>query len=515
MIVRELLQQNYTGFSIHTMLRQAKYRQIILDKLEPLIRGNKTQKQRVLDLLALRGKVLLTGPTGEAKTLFARLLLENIADILNQHKYRIQSCPFNEDVGYIIHVLSLLNKNDNHAVNILHSIDILNSLCPHCYNLVEEHLRTIDTSLSLYLKQELQQRILGNTDEFIDLFERINADHIQVNMVQLDPRNDPESLYMLLAGVENLEKMLSSSTETTFDIGTHKPGALSQGLIVVNEIQRLPGGLLESLMGFLEDPRGIKYSIAGRPVYIDGAIVFTSNASLKNFGEEMQPILNRIPEVLWPARKLNDRAKLVLDIFLEHLQMKDEVLAYNITLLQQTAKKRGYVSALAVDFLSILTNMTIPPTLFEDKDRSAFYDALDRIHDPEDQPHLDTRTLFGVIGEIVLKSSLTSEFPIVTLEDCRQSILRIQSSQIVNEAWFQVEQQLHALLIGKKDSSLATKMEGIRRDHRKLKSTLNLERLKEIIFQKEGERLSNLDSQTFNLVFEKLQDSYLSFPLFS
>ncbi|MFX1251713.1 MAG: hypothetical protein ACFFCZ_08885 [Promethearchaeota archaeon] len=516
MITRELTEQNYSGFSIHTMLRHARYRQIILDKLEPLIRGNKTQKERILDFLALRGKVLLTGPTGEAKTLFARLLLENIADLLNQHKYRIESCPFNEDIGYIIHVLSLLKKNDNHAANILHSIDILKSLCPHCYSLIEERLKSIDPSLSLYLKQELQHRILENTAEFIDLFERIGADRIQVNMVQLDPRNDPESLYMLLAGVENLEKMLSSSTETTFDVGTHKPGALSQGLIVVNEIQRLPGGLLESLMGFLEDPRGIKYSIAGRPVYIDGAIVFTSNASLKNFGEEMQPIINRIPEVLWPARKLSDRTKLVLDIFLEHLQMKDEVLAYNLTLLQQMKpKKSGFVSALAVDFLSILTNMTIPPTLFEDKDRSAFYDALDRIHDPEDQPHLDTRTLFGIIGEIVLKSSLANEFPIITLEDCRQSISRVQSSQIVNDAWFQVEQQLQALLLGKQASPLATKMEDIRRDRRKIKSTLNPERLKELIFQKEGERLSTLDPQTFDLVFQKLQDSYSSFPLSS
>ncbi|MFX0091325.1 MAG: hypothetical protein ACFFBD_06135, partial [Candidatus Hodarchaeota archaeon] len=509
MKIRDLHQKKYTGFSIHSMMRKAEYRQIILEKLEPLIRGNHTQKERVLDSLALRGKVLLTGPTGEAKTLFARLLLENIAGILNRYKYRIQSCPFNEDAGYLIRVLTLVKDtaNLNYAENLLHGIDILNSLCPHCHNLIEEHLKNINPSLSLYLNQELKEQILEQPEEFIRLFGEIRADRIQVNMIQLDPRNDPESLYMLLAGVENLEKLLSSSTETTFDMGTHKPGALSQGLIVVNEIQRLPGGLLESLMGFLEDPRGIKYSIAGRPVYIDGAIVFTSNASLKNFGEEMQPIINRIPEVLWPARGFNDRKNLIQDLFSEHLLMKDETLAYNTTVLQdESREKTGYISALAIDFLSILTNMTIPAPLFEDRDRSAFYDALDQIHDPEDQPHLDTRTLFGIIGEIVLKNSLGNKFPIISLEDCRQTILRVQNSQMVNDAWFQVEQQLQALILDKTDPELATKMEGIRRDRRRLKSTLNPERLKDLILKKEGEQLSGFDSETIEIILEKLQE---------
>lgn len=515
MEIRQLRQARYNGFSVHSMLRQAEFRQIILNTLDPLIRGNSLQKERVLDFLALRGKVLLTGPTGEAKTLFARLLLENIADLLNQNKYRIQDCPFNEDAGYLVRVLSLIEAktHPDYARNLSHSVDIISSLCPHCRNLLEEHLKALAPSLSLYLKKGLQEQIHSHPEDFIDLFGAINSERISVNMIQLDPRNDPESLYMLLAGVENLEKMLSSSTSTTFDMGTHKPGALSQGLIVVNEIQRLPGGLLESLMGFLEDPRGIRYSIAGRPVFIDGAILFTSNASLKNFGEEMQPIINRIPEVLWPARTLPDRKALIQDLFVEHLLMKDEILAYNTSVLKGTRAKLGYVSTLAIDFLSILTNMTIPPPLFDDRDRSAFYDALDRIHDPEDQPHLDTRTLFGIVGEIVLKNSLDSQFPVIKLEDCRQSILRVQSPQMVNDAWFQVEQQLQALVLDKKDPDFATKIEGIRRERKRLKTTLNPEHLKELILKKEGEQLDGFDSQTVDFILEQLQGSYLGFPL--
>ena len=95
------------------------------------VRGNEVGKNLVMDKLAVGGKVLLTGPTGEAKTLFARVLLDHIVREINNYKYHIEGCPFLEDAGYIVDVIN------NFQSNPFAGIRVLQTLCPYCRQNIE------------------------------------------------------------------------------------------------------------------------------------------------------------------------------------------------------------------------------------------------------------------------------------------------------------------------------------------------------------------------------------------
>ncbi|MDH5646807.1 MAG: hypothetical protein OEZ01_12405, partial [Candidatus Heimdallarchaeota archaeon] len=353
--IEDLINENYTGYSVRSILTNPQFRSRVLS--DSSVRGNKEIKNLVMDKIAVGGKVLLTGPTGEAKTLFARVLLNHIISEINSHKFHIKNCPFLEDAGYLIHVIN--NYNDN----LFNAIDVLQSLCPFCRKTIEETI----SSKTEHIKLDNTAQMVKISKSLGDKLKKVAVDKTIVRRTQIDPRNDPESLYMLLAGVENLEQLLGGETKETFAAQSHKVGALSQGFMVVNEIQRLHLSLLESLMGFLEDPQGIKYNLAGETVYVDGAIIFTSNAPLTVFGEESQPIINRVPEVLWPARDVHSRIDIVKDMFDEHIVTSKVNITSNPAIIQmfelKGATEKDFVSRLAFEFLSHVANESIPKSL--------------------------------------------------------------------------------------------------------------------------------------------------------
>ncbi len=118
--VADLIENNYSGVSVRSILTDPDFRRRVLS--DPTVRGNTEVKELVMDKVAVGGKVLLTGPTGEAKTLFARVLLDHIVNEINSKKYHIKGCPFLEDAGYLVHL------SKNYKKNILNSIDVLKSL---------------------------------------------------------------------------------------------------------------------------------------------------------------------------------------------------------------------------------------------------------------------------------------------------------------------------------------------------------------------------------------------------
>ena len=244
--------------------------------------------------------------------------------------------------------------------------------------------------MNVSLDNTQQMLEIKNLDEIL---KELPVAKTIVRKMQLDPRNDPESLYMLLAGVENLEQLLGGESNESFAAKSHKVGALSQGFMVVNEIQRLHLSLLESLMGFLEDPQGIKYNLAGETVYVDGAIIFTSNSPLTVFGEESQPIINRVPEVLWPARDVKNRVEIVKDMFEDHMVTSKVSITSNPSLIKMFEtngkSEKDFISRLALEFISNVSNDSIPPSLKSTSARSEnrvarsdFYNGLDEIHNP-------------------------------------------------------------------------------------------------------------------------------------
>ncbi|MHA2277620.1 MAG: hypothetical protein ACXAC2_17710, partial [Candidatus Kariarchaeaceae archaeon] len=320
--VQDLIDKEYTGYSVRSIVTNKKFRNTVIN--DTRVRGNRNIKEVVLDKLAVGGKVLLTGPTGEAKTLFARILIDYIAQEISSNKYHISGCPFLEDAGYLVHVIN------NFAQNIFNSIDVLQSLCPYCRKNIEDAISTKTDPVSLENSSQLVKIAKTLPDKLL----KVGVEKTLVRRTQIDPRNDPESLYILLAGVENLEQLLGGTSTETYSHQSHKVGTLSQGFMVVNEIQRLHLSLLESLMGFLEDPQGIKYNLSGETVYVDGAIIFTSNAPLTVFGEESQPIINRVPEVLWPARDIGDRVEIVRDMFKDHIVTSKMSITANPSLIQ-------------------------------------------------------------------------------------------------------------------------------------------------------------------------------------
>ncbi|MEA2071688.1 MAG: hypothetical protein U9O98_10425, partial [Asgard group archaeon] len=120
--VSSLIKEEYTGCSVRRLLNEPQLRKEINE--DPAVRGNYHSKGIVMDKIAVSGKVLLIGPTGEAKTLFARVLLKHLTKAINERKWHVAGCPFNEDAGYIIKVVNSYNDNPESAA------DVLKSLCP-------------------------------------------------------------------------------------------------------------------------------------------------------------------------------------------------------------------------------------------------------------------------------------------------------------------------------------------------------------------------------------------------
>ncbi|MEE9409903.1 MAG: hypothetical protein V3V41_03155 [Candidatus Heimdallarchaeota archaeon] len=503
--IQKLMKDGYSGFSVRSILMNQDFRARVLNDVS--VRGNQTGKNLVMDKLAVGGKVLLTGPTGEAKTLFARMLLDHIVREINNSKYHIEGCPFLEDAGYMVDVVNQFSANP------FAGIRVMQSLCPYCRQNIEN-----------ILSEEGNQVQLDNTNsvlaippkEIVNRLGKLGAQKTIVRRSQLDPRTDPESLSMLLAGVENLEELFGKDTSTTYAATSHKVGVLSQGFIVVNEIQRLPLTLLESLMGFLEEPMVIKYNIQGEPVYIDGAVLFTSNAPLTVFGEESQPIINRIPEVLWPARSVESREQIIRDMFQEQIVLSRKKITANPSMIQLHELEKettDFVSRLAVDFLAFLGNNSLPESMktrglrSESRvERSDFYAGLDEIHDPQRNPHIDLRTMNNIIGETVLLQTRESEVEsinVITLEKIRNTIGAFDVPvSMLNDALQQIKILLRTSI---KDSEVSISVQDISEDISKMKA-LSDEELIQLITRFEG-----LDKFKENLrakIIDKLKLSY-------
>jgi len=503
--IEELMKKNYMGYSVRSILMNPEFRTRVLNDVS--VRGNETAKNLVMDKLAVGGKVLITGPTGEAKTLFARVLLDHIVREINNYKYHIGGCPLLEDAGYIVDVIN------NFEVNPFAAIRVLQSLCPFCRAKIEKKLSESGHDVKLDNTNSILEI---SPKEVIKLLKTVDAEKTIVRRSQLDPRTDPESLYMLLAGVENLEELFGKETKTTYAPTSHKVGVLSQGFIVVNEIQRLNLTLLESLMGFLEEPMGIKYNIQGEPVYIDGAVIFTSNAPLTVFGEESQPIINRIPEVLWPARSLESRVQIVKDMFNEQIVLSRRRITANPSIIQLhdlDKEHSDFVSRLSVEFLAFISDKSLPETLktkgLRSESRMArldFYSGLDEIHDPQRNPHVDLRTMNNIVGETVLlraRSSPDEEINVITLDDIRATLNAYDIPvSMINDALQELKIRLRMTI---KESDIAISVKDISEDISKMKA-LTDEEITELIINYEG--LNRYPKDLIPKIVEKLRPTY-------
>ena len=508
MNVQDLINKNYSGYSVRSILMDKDFRRKVLH--DPAVRGNERTKELVMDKLAISGKVLLTGPTGEAKTLFARVLLDHIVREVNSFKYHLISCPFNEDAGYLTYLTQF------YAQNVYSSIEVLQSLCPFCRQRIEEAIKDA-TKKEEFSIDNVEDFLSINKDTIIQVLQDFPVEKTIVRRSQLDPRSDPESLYMLLAGVENLEELFSSNTTNTYAASAHKVGVLSQGFVVVNEIQRLPLTLIEALMGFLEDPVGVKYNFQGQPIYLDGAIIFTSNSPLSVFGDESQPIISRVPEVLWPARGFSSRNKIVEDMFHEQLILSSHNVTPNprmLYMLSLSDEKANHISRLSIEYLSHVASTSIPKALINQKDvvsenrvkRAKFYAALDEIHNPQKTPHVDLRTLSNMIGssilEMIAKKEGTNVF-ILSLNDLRISLENYElNSSLLNEGLQKVKGGLREFLRDKND---AIKIEGVKQDIDKMQA-LSDDKIRELIRDYEGIRKWDEDVQ--NKIVDGLFPSY-------
>ncbi len=502
--IEKIIKDGYSGYSVRSILMNPEFRDRV--SKDVTVRGNEVGKKLVMDKLAVGGKVLITGPTGEAKTLFARVLLDHIVREINNNKYHIGGCPFLEDAGYIVDII------DNFPSNPFAGIRVMQSLCPYCRQKIEGVLSDGGSSVQLDNTNSILEI---SPKEVVSRLGKLDATKTLVRRSQLDPRNDPESLYMLLAGVENLEELFGKDTQTTYAATSHKVGVLSHGILVVNEIQRLPLTLLESLMGFLEEPMGIKYNIQGEPVYIDGAVIFTSNAPLTVFGEESQPIINRIPEVLWPARSVESREQIIRDMFEEQIVLSRKKITANPSIIQLHELEKDstdFVSRLAVDFLAYLGNNSLPANL-KSKDirsesrlaRTDFYSGLDEIHDPQRNPHIDLRTMNNIIGETVLLQAreTDTDINVITLEKLRSTMNAYDIPvSMLNDALQQIKILLRTSI---KESEVSISVQDISEDISKMKALSDNE-LADLIVKFES--LDKYKDKLRTTIIESLRPSY-------
>jgi len=139
--IQKLMKDDYDGFSVRSILMNPEFRERVSKDVS--VRGNDVGKNLVMDKLAVGGKVLLTGPTGEAKSLFARILLDHVVREINNSKYHIEGCPFLEDAGYIVDVMN------NFPANPFAGIRVMQSLCPYCRKNIEAILSTDDNTVDL------------------------------------------------------------------------------------------------------------------------------------------------------------------------------------------------------------------------------------------------------------------------------------------------------------------------------------------------------------------------------
>ena len=507
--IASLAKKGYSGCSVRRLLNDPELRKRINE--DPAVRGNEHSKGIVMDKVAVSGKVLLIGPTGEAKTLFARVMLKHLTNEINEKKWHISQCPFNEDAGYLIQVAESFEKDPEASANVL------KSLCPFCQRTISESIKKVaGTDVNL---NKIADVAKIDPAMMVKALNAVKADKTVVNVAQIDPRNDPEGLYMLLAGVENLEQLFGGETSNTFSPMAHKVGVLSQGFVVVNEIQRLPLNFLEALMGFLEDPSGIKYSIQGRPAFVDGAMIFTSNAPLSVFGEEAQPIINRIPEVLWPARTKLERVKIVEDMFKEHLTLCLNNMTANPALVSLLEKTKAFgakgVSKIAIQFIGLLADLSIPNSLKAGESeayarkkvtRDMFFKSLIDIHDPEKTPHVDLRTLYSLIGETVLRKDEFYEgenVAMLTLDDAKRLVELFDIPRnLINDAVQEVKTMLRREI--KSEGELTT-VDSISEDIDKMRALTDEELVKIIISY---ENLGKQPKKVQEKAIEQLKPSY-------
>ncbi len=499
--IDNLIELNYSGCSVFSLLRNPIFREELLNSSKTFIRGNELEKNTLLDQLAISAKALIVGPAGEGKSLFARKVLEALADSLSNHKFKIAGCPINQDAA-IIKMMSEINEKETKTYLTL----LKDILCPNCTSKIENLIsESLNNEISLTRTNEIINRL--NYTELLSLFKTIEVERVEMHAAQIDPRTDQDSIYMLLAGVENLERLLSEKTKTAFDPSTHKIGVLSQGLILVNEVHRLPIRLLESLMGFLEEAGTLRYSIAGRMLTIDGAIIFTANSPLKQqLGEEITPLLSRIPMVLWPTRNLEERKKIVLDIFQEHLYRFSSPLGYtDIGVTFSKFKSFPVVSQLTVELIARVVTQSFPEALFYSNRPQEFLNNLGVMQSTPNIPFFDTRTLYQLIGKLILNLERSQDDSLITYNDVVPFLLKLGFDNEVGKALNQLKILIGDAILGQ--TTVELDIESIEKDQRVLEEKIqNQEEFQEIIFHIEGfNKINNVLDQK-NL--DKLLESY-------
>ncbi|MFQ5979037.1 MAG: hypothetical protein ACE5OZ_13000 [Candidatus Heimdallarchaeota archaeon] len=499
--IAELAEQGYRGCSVYSLLRDSQFRNELLASSDSLVRGNLSEKNELLDQLAVSAKALVIGPAGEGKSLFAKTVLEALAAELSGRKFKIAGCPINEDAA----CLCLLSQLEDAALN--NYLRFLgNSLCPSCSSTVEMLLsESAEQDVSLTRTSHILKSF--DRSNLISLIQSLKTERVTLQASQIDPRTDPDSIYMLLAGVENLERLLGEKTSTTFDPSAHKLGALGgQGLILINEIHRLPLRLLESLMGFLEESATLRYSISGRMVTIDGGLIFTANSPLFSIGDDMAPIVSRIPMVLWPARNLAERKTIVSDIFQEHLRRKSSPLGYS-PLGSTFSKPDSFflVSRLAVELVARVASLSFPEALFSTNRPQEFLNSLEITQISPKVPFFDTRTLYQFIGKLLLVRGRKGPLDLLTLEDVLPNLSALGFDNEIAKSLHEIKDLVKQLIIATPTNQLT--IDAIEAERRALDQRIQEpEEFKKAIILAEG-----LESDAKKLpesVIERLKESY-------
>jgi len=341
----------------------------------------------------------------------------------------------------------------------------------------------------------------------LSAIESLETERVNIQAAQIDPRTDPDSIYMLLAGVENLERLLGDKTTTTFDPTAHKLGVLSQGLILINEIHRLPLRLLESLMGFLEEAGTLRYSISGRMLTIDGAIIFTANSSLRQLGEDITPIVSRIPMVLWPARSLEERREIVRDIFQEHNRRASSPLGYSILgTLSPQQESSIFVSRLVIELLARVASLSFPEALFLTTRPREFLRALETTQSIPKAPFFDTRSLYQFIGKLLLSRERIETMNPVVIEHVLPSLSDLGFIDETGKAIYEIKDLVTETILGFSTDQLS--IEAIERERRILDRRIEeSEEFEKAVLRAEG--LESAVKRIPKTIIEQLRESYM------